>query len=1025
VSRYEYLDARIQLEQVIAQDLKAAFEKRGFWVKHNGTADSVAPAGVPDIEVWDSFTVLTFEVTKRKGAQQDAELNSIRDHLRQVKESNPEKKCLCVFVSPETSRRMLDGILDYNRQRESEGKVDLRILPLCFDTLEFYLDRLIENDAALYPVSDFLEIFGYFNYFIDDLRIKKLLVQKVFPFETGLMQAIEQEEVEHDQFTLECLIRDLMKTEDYMRQNGIAVGHAAIDTLIYLVFLKLYEEKREIQGRTNRLRSPEAFEDYRQDSVDEPTRNAKRAIHKLFRDVAVEAEFVSSGMFTEGDKLPDSVNDDFILDYIIPVFSKYSFLGTKIDALGAVYEVLALRAEKDVKVGQFFTPENVVRFMVKLAELDPQDYVLDPACGTGRFLIYAMDDMVRKAEASSVRNKPSVIRHIRLCQLFGVDIDNRIAKIAKMNMWIHGDGKSNIFGGPGCNGLVLHKHRFDGEKTFDNAFDVVLTNPPLGVLNYQVIRFTDEPDADSPQKKLERMPVLPRKNLTLEKFSLAEKRLAEHRLEYRALEQKKTELEEKDVVQEWIRLGAGEPAQKENERGRELRSDETVREYRNVCSALERKRRAIEQNKKQVAELEARLRAGDVEWEVAGNTMKGGALFVAAIWHYLKEDTGKSELPEWRGGKVLIVLDEGVLNTDDYKEVREFIRRRFYIKAVISLTRDAFVPISKTATKTSILYAVKKTDPDAVQREPIFYAHVDKVGMDTKGRACPNHLDVVLEKYFDFKNKVLNAYAGLEFRKEMFLKQGFEGGFQGPSSTDSYFFKTGSEKRSLWFVVFPDEVTDRLHYLFFHPRCKELDELRRRYRTVQLGEICREPIVRGEQPDYDELGTVTVLRTVDLKNGYIDYANAPKVSEEFYNSHPSARVQKGDVLVASTGYVSMGKVDVYDRDEPAVVDGHIAIVRVNSDHDPYFVAYYLRSRFGQLQFEKWFSGSSGQIELQPHDLGKFVVPASGAGGIPLSEQSRIASVVTEQLEQARSLEQLATAKRQGARTKFEKEMLLR
>jgi len=684
MSKYDELDARTELEQTIAQDLKAAFKKRGFQIKHNGTTTSSAPGGVPDIEVWDSNTTITFEVTKRKGAQQDSELNSIRDHLQRTKANNPNKQCFCVFVSPETAYRMIEGIRDYNRQRASEGKADLKILPLCFDTLELYLNRLIESDAALYPVSDFLKVFEHFNDFVDDLRIKKLILQEVFPHDTELSQSLEQEEIERDQRTLERLIKDLAKMEDYMRQNGIAVGHAAIDTLIYLVFLKLYEEKRERQGKINRLRSPEAFEEYRQNSVDEPTRKAKRAIHKLFSDIKREGEFLSSGMFTEGDNLPDSVTDDFIVDYVIPVFREYNFLGTKIDALGAVYEVLALRAEKDVKVGQFFTPENVVRFMVKLAELDPQDYVLDPACGTGRFLIYAMDDMVRKAESSDIRNKAEVIEHIRLHQLFGTDIDNRIAKIAKMNMWIHGDGKANIFGGPEYNGLTLHKHRFNDHETFDNAFDVVMTNPPLGELNYQVIRFTDDPDGDPPEKKLERMPILPRKNLTEERLKTVKQRIEAHQKERERLEQQKTELEKDAIVQEWLRLESNASTREKRARKRELQGNELIKEYRRLCSAIKRKNRVIEQNKEEAADLEAKLRTGNVEWEITGNTMKGGALFVAAIWHYLKKDTGKSELPEWRGGKMLIILDEGILNTDDYKGVREFIRTHFYIKAVIS-----------------------------------------------------------------------------------------------------------------------------------------------------------------------------------------------------------------------------------------------------------------------------------------------------------------------------------------------------
>ena len=206
----------------------------------------------------------------------------------------------------------------------------------------------------------------------------------------------------------------------------------------------------------------------------------------------------------------------------------------------------------------------------------------------------------------------------------------------------------------------------------------------------------------------------------------------------------------------------------------------------------------------------------------------------------------------------------------------------------------------------------------------------------------------------------------------------------------TYFFKSGAEKQTIWFNVFPDEIADRMQYLFYHPRFEALDRFTHNYRTASLISICTTPIIRGEQPSYDEEGDVTVLKTIDLKNGYIDYESALRVSADFFEAHPNAQVQRGDILVASTGYVSLGKVDVYDRDEPAIVDGHISIVRVNENYNPYFLAYFLRSHLGQLQFEKWFTGSSGQIELQPPDLAKFIVPACGTGNGYVSLKNRIA-----------------------------------
>jgi type I restriction-modification system DNA methylase subunit len=161
--------------------------------------------------------------------------------------------------------------------------------------------------------------------------------------------------------------------------------------------------------------------------------------------------------------------------------------------------------------------------------------------------------------------------------------------------------------------------------------------------------------------------------------------------------------------------------------------------------------------------------------------MKGGALFVNACSYYLKAVRDKNKKVEWRGGKLLIILDEGILNTDDYKGTRQFIRKNYYIKAIISLTTDTFVPVSKTPTKTSILYAIKKDDQTAVQKEPIFYAYAERVGMDTKKRPCPNHLlnekgEDILTKYLQFKGKIQECYDGDVFNRNRFEALGLKGG---------------------------------------------------------------------------------------------------------------------------------------------------------------------------------------------------------------------------------------------------------
>lgn len=258
-------------------------------------------------------------------------------------------------------------------------------------------------------------------------------------------------------------------------------------------------------------------------------------------------------------------------------------------------------------------------------------------------------------------------------QLLGTDNDIDVAKLAKMNMYIHGDGKGNIWDD---DGLLLYKTR-----NLDGKVDVVLTNPPLGDLGYRRPYFDDE--------FYERMIVIPRKE-------------------------------------------------------------------------------TVSNDRKAVA-------------KITGNQMKGGAQFVNAIYHYLKSVRDPKALPEWRGGKMLIILDEAIFNTDDYAHVRGFIRDRFYIKAIVSLTTDTFVPVSRTTTKTSILYAIKKDDPTAKQQEPIFYAHAEKVGIDTRRRICANHLfngtgEDILAKFMEFKGKASASYDGLDFNRRKFREFGFQAG---------------------------------------------------------------------------------------------------------------------------------------------------------------------------------------------------------------------------------------------------------
>jgi type I restriction-modification system DNA methylase subunit len=655
VAKYDNLDAYTELEQTIAKDLSGAFGKRGFTVKHNGTATRPAKSGLPDIEMWTGSLHIIVEATKTVRSSADREMLSVADHLKISKEAYPHKRCFAIYVSPETHYRMINAMRDHNRSN------DQKIMPLSFSNLELLLTKLMEAHKDQYKAGQICKLFDRFLDFVDDERVLKVLYEELFSTDDELRQALSQKEIEKWQKLERQIMKDLEQIEEALRRDGIALHLNAIKQLIYLVFIKLYEERKEADGRGTNWFTVKSFLEF-QDAQSE--KETKRAIHKLFEQIKGYKEFQEVGLLTEHDLLAEKLNDDFVLNEVVQRLERYPFLKAKVDGLGAVYEVLGRRSGKDTKAGQFFTPANVVDFMVSLAELDPSDTVLDPACGTGRFLIWAMDDMQRKVSGRNVKEHRELIARN---QLWGTDNDIDVAKLAKMNMYIHGDGKGNIWDD---DGLLLYK-----SKNVDGKVDVVLTNPPLGNLGYRRPYFDNE--------FYRRMIVIPRKDTS----------------------------------------------------------------------------------------------NGDIgSINVTGNQMKGGAQFVNAIYHYLKPVRDSSLLPEWRGGKMLIILDEAILNTDDYTQVRGFIREHFYIKAVISLTTDTFVPVSRTMTKTSILYAIKKDDLTAKQQEPIFFAHAEKVGIDTRRKVCPNDLPSILSKYTEFKEKVLSSYSGLLFDRSHFSELGFGSG---------------------------------------------------------------------------------------------------------------------------------------------------------------------------------------------------------------------------------------------------------
>jgi len=272
MSKYDGLDARSKLEQTVAGDLERAFEKRGFEIHHNGTESTNAPGGLPDIEAWDDRHHINVEVTKTTRAGADREYLAIKDHLDRSKQSHPGKKCFVWYVSPETHYRMINAIREHNITRKDVS--DLKIMPLTFSSFELLINKFIESTKDEVRKEQILSLFSEYLQFVDDERVLKVLHDKLFPQDADLKREIEMREENKHQKTIEDLISDLTKLEQDLRDYRIALATDAIRNVILLVFIKLYEEKREHAGEVNRL-TKDSFIRF-QDIVQQ--RRKKRAI---------------------------------------------------------------------------------------------------------------------------------------------------------------------------------------------------------------------------------------------------------------------------------------------------------------------------------------------------------------------------------------------------------------------------------------------------------------------------------------------------------------------------------------------------------------------------------------------------------------------------------------------------------------------------------------------------------------------------------------------------------------------------
>jgi type I restriction enzyme M protein len=144
------------------------------------------------------------------------------------------------------------------------------------------------------------------------------------------------------------------------------------------------------------------------------------------------------------------------------------------EELGNAYEYLLSIMSSQGDAGQFRTPRHIIDFMVDVLDPTKDDTILDPACGTGGFLVSSYNHILEKHDGKDDPNgteKPlTPAERKKLTQnLAGYDIDPSMVRIAQVNMYLHQFKNPQIF-------------QYDGltsEERWNDKFDVILANPPF------------------------------------------------------------------------------------------------------------------------------------------------------------------------------------------------------------------------------------------------------------------------------------------------------------------------------------------------------------------------------------------------------------------------------------------------------------------------------------------------------------------------------------------------------------------
>ena len=273
------------------------------------------------------------------------------------------------------------------------------------------------------------------------------------------------------------------RCHNFIHGNEGMPKDAAFWQFLYLIFCKMHDENLRTKQRQAWQRR---FWAGPREQFEPEGRKAIRArIEELFDEVKKQYKNVFRG--NEEISLSDRA-----LAFIVSELAKYDLSRTDVDAKGVAYQELVgvnLRGDR----GQYFTPRGVVKLVIEMLDPKEEETLLDPACGTGGFLVATLQlihEKIRREKGinpATENTEEFFTNHERLRayaanNVFGADFDPFLIRATQMNMVLAGDGRGHIYN---INSIEFpYGHLADlssAKKEIPlGSMDIIATNPPFG-----------------------------------------------------------------------------------------------------------------------------------------------------------------------------------------------------------------------------------------------------------------------------------------------------------------------------------------------------------------------------------------------------------------------------------------------------------------------------------------------------------------------------------------------------------------